>query len=432
LYDKKRIINRYGKPEKINTIKIILAENRELNTGKKYAATKQFGISLKPEKNIMYRFFHFLLIAILFPAARGTAQDATRIDWGPAVIINNVPVTKPAPATGRHGNYGSEYVRLLHLRDGAWLAGYTVSVNKGYDVNEPYGPASTGGLELQISKSTDQGKRWQKISVISDPGRDLDNTQLIETKNGSVLLACRSVRWQESYILRVYKSPDKGLTWSAFSVIDSTAGAPGALGHPDKGIYEPHMYYLDNGQLSVMYANEKHVTENPSYSQIISQKISTDEGKTWGRERWAVYEPGHNKSRPGMPVWTKMKNGGFMLVYEICGPEKCHVYCKTSADGISWPAGFGTEIPEQLGGPYVLSLTDGRLLVTSNSGNLSISKDYGKSWQTTDRPWSKILWGSLYQLKPGQIISASSVPRDGGGHEVGLKMGSLKALPKSE
>jgi len=403
-----------------------------LHAGKKYAATKQFGISLKPEINIMLRFFHFLSIAILFATARGTAQDTTRIDWGAPVIINNVPVIKTAAATGRHGNYGSEYVRLLHLRDGDWLAGYTVSVNKGDNVNEPYGPASTGGLELQISKSTDQGKHWQKISVISDPGRDLDNTQLIETQNGSVLLACRSVRWQESYILRVYRSRDRGRTWSAFSVIDSTAGAPGALGHPDKGIYEPHMYYLDNGKLSVMYANEKHVTENPSYSQIISQKVSADEGKTWGKERWVAYEPGHNKSRPGMPVWTKMKNGKFMLVYEICGPEKCHVYCKTSVDGIDWPAGLGTEIPDQLGGPYVLSVTDGRLLVTSNSGNLSLSEDYGKSWKTTNRPWPKILWGSLYQLKPDQVISASSIPRDEGGHEVGLKMGSLKSFPKSD
>jgi hypothetical protein len=46
-------------------------------------------------------------------------------------------------------------------------------------------------------------------------------------------------------------------------LLTRTAGKPGELGHPDKGIYEPHLYILNNGSLSVMYANEKHVIENP-------------------------------------------------------------------------------------------------------------------------------------------------------------------------
>jgi hypothetical protein len=192
------------------------------------------------------------------------------------------------------------------------------------------------------------------------------------------------------------------------------------------------MYYLKNGQLSVMYANEKHVVENPSYSQIISQKVSPDEGKTWGKERWVAYEPGHHESRPGMPVWTRMKNGNYIVVYEICGPEKCHVYYKFSEDGMDWPLGSGTEIPDQLGGPFVLSLTDGRLLVTSNAGNISVSNDYGRSWKMTDRPWVKMLWGSLYQVGQDRIISASSVARDEGGHHVGLKTGRIRTFPKSD
>src|SRR5690606_8008851 len=122
-------------------------------------------------------------------------------------------------------------------------------------------------------------------------------------------------------------------------------------------------------------------------SQIISLKISADKDRTRGKEIWAAYQPGHPDSRPGMPVWTKMKNGRYILVYEICGPENCNIYYKTSDDGSAWPVGFGELIPEQAGGPYILSLNDGRLVVTSNKGNISISENYGKTWHLAQRPW---------------------------------------------
>lgn len=232
------------------------------------------------------------------------SQASDAVSWGQTVIISNEPIPAGADSTwGFYGYYGSEYARLLQLKNGSWLAGYTISTNKGYKKD------SAGGLQLQISKSIDEGKHWTVLSGIKDPGRDLDNAQLIQLKDGTILLACRSVRWQESYRLPVYKSVDGGKNWQYLSTIDSNEGKPGELGHPDKGMYESHMYILDDGRLSVMYANEKHVSETPSYSQIIAQKTSGDNGKTWGKEIWVAYEEGHNASRPGMPVWTKMKNG---------------------------------------------------------------------------------------------------------------------------
>jgi len=362
-----------------------------------------------------------------------TPGAAISIRWGAPIVVNDVPVFKDSnsvPAAGvsgkrKHGLYGSQYARLLMLRDGSWLAGYTVSRRDGYDRAQSFGPASTGGLELEVSRSTDQGKTWTIISTISEPGRDVDNAQLIETKNGSILLACRSVRWQESYILRVYKSGDKGVSWEKYSVFDSTAGAPGALGHPDKGIYEPHMYYLGDGRLAVQYANEKHVVESPSYSQIISEKVSPDEGRTWGPEIWVAYEPGNPDSRPGMPVWTRMKNGRYITVYEICGPEKCGIYYKYSKDGVHWPVGLGTQIPEQMGGPFVVALQDGRLLVSSNINNISESDDLGKTWKSLGSPWKQMLWSSLYSSPGGGVISVNSARREEGGNNIELVEGMI-------
>ncbi|MBA4165988.1 MAG: exo-alpha-sialidase [Chitinophagaceae bacterium] len=353
--------------------------------------------------------------------------NAFSITWSEPVLINNMPKFKDAGKVKdavdfyrEQGTYGSQYARMVVLADGNWLAGYTISRNNGYS------KTPRGGLELQISSSTDKGKHWKNISIISDPGHDLDNTQMIQLKDGSMLLACRTVRWQESYVLPVYKSNDKGKTWKRLSIIDSTSGKPGALGNPDKGIYEPHLYLLDDGRVAVMYANEKHVTATPSYSQIISEKISDDNGKTWNKELWIAYEPGHPLSRPGMPVWTKMKNGKFIVVYEVCGPEKCGIRYKISDDGKRWPVGLGETVPGQNGGPYILSLTNGNLLVTSNAGNLSVSDDYGKSWSLLARPWNKSLWGALYQTGNKQVSALNSPFRPEGGNNVQIKQGTIK------
>jgi len=369
----------------------------------------------------------FGIVIYIIPIFQLHAQVPISIKWDQQVLINNMPLFKDAGKVKdavnyfrQQGNYGSQYARMLELSNGTWLAGYTISKNSGYS-KEP-----KGGLELQISSSTDHGRHWKNIAVISDPGRDLDNTQIIELKDSSILLACRTVRWQESYILPLYKSSDQGKSWKRISIIDSVSGKPGSLGHPDKGIYEPHLYILDDGRLAVMYANEKHVIENPSYSQIISQKISNDNGKSWGKEIWVAYETGHPDSRPGMPVWTKMKNGKYIVVYEVCGPEKCDIHYKISDDGINWPIGLGQPIPNQLGGPFIVSLKNGQLLVTSNAGNLSVSDDYGLNWSKIESAWPQTLWGALYQTGQNEIGALNSPARKEGGNNVQIKYGKIQ------
>ncbi|RYY34994.1 MAG: exo-alpha-sialidase [Sphingobacteriaceae bacterium] len=371
----------------------------------------------------------FILLVIIGYSASACAQfkAVDSIKWEQQVLVNNVPVFTDAgkvPEAGgtsgrKHGYYGSQYARLLQLKNGTWLAGYTVSRNNGYK-NDP-----KGGLELEVAVSKDNCRTWKAISTITDTGRDLDNAQLVELPDGTILLACRSVRWQESYVLPVYKSTDKGKSWKRLSIIDETHGKPGDLGKPDKGIYEPHFYFLNDGRLSVMYANEKHVVETPSYSQIISQKISPDMGKTWGKEIWVAYEPGHNASRPGMSVWTKMNNGKYIVVYEICGPESCNIYNKISDDGINWPVGLGNLIPDQLGGPYILSLKSGALVVTSNKSQVSVSNDYGATWKTVNPAWPKTLWPSVYQISDNEIGVVNSAFRAEGGNNIQIRLGKI-------
>ena len=137
-----------------------------------------------------------------------------------------------------------------------------------------------------------------------------------------------------------------------------------------------------------------------------------------------------------MPVWTKMTNGKYIMVYEICGPLACNVYYKISSDGKSWPEGIGTAIPEQNGGPYILSLSDGRLIVTSNAGNISISDDFGSNWHTTSKPWehkkpfsedwTQTVWSSMYEVGDNEIVILTTIQREIGGHNIQMRFGTVE------
>ncbi|WP_158602315.1 sialidase family protein [Cohnella endophytica] len=309
-----------------------------------------------------------------------------------------------------------------------WMIVYTVYRNQGYFQDEK------GGTSLEVAISNDNGRSWTALSTISDPGRDLDNGQILKLKNGDLLLACRSVRWQESYRLPVFKSSDKGSTWEKVSEIDRNEGTSGSLGNPDKGLYEPYFQLLDKGDIAVFYANEKHVTETPSFSQTISEKVSKDNGKSWGEERFVAWAPDDPEARPGMSIATPMKNGKIMVAYEVCGTNNCEIYQKTSDDGLKWEPGIGTQVPFQAGGPYVTSLKDGSLILTSNANDVSISIDNGASWELNPvAPWNgtfpQYIWASLYQTGTDEIAAVTSTPREAGGHRVEIRFGRISKLP---
>jgi hypothetical protein len=226
--------------------------------------------------------------------------------------------------------------------------------------------------------------------------------------DGSVLLTCRSLVDGESFRLPVSRSRDGGRTWSALSNIDSNEGASGTLFA--KGLWEPHLFFLPDGRVSVIYSNEKHA----GYSQILSQKISEDGGKTWGAEMRIVEQPNGGKLRPGMGVPVRMRDGRFILVYEIVEIGNADVYYKISKDGMHWPEGLGKPIKGQHAAPFVVALHDGTLLVTSCSHKISLSKDMGQSWQSTRSAWNmpfKLVWPALYEIRTNNVVAVISNPQ---------------------
>jgi hypothetical protein len=277
---------------------------------------------------------------------------------------------------------------MTKLADGDWLAVYTV-----FPDDAP--------SRLRIARGRDKARTWETVATVATTGRNLDNGELIQLPNGDVLLAMRSIVKKTSYRLPVYRSRDGGVTWKYLSTIDRNETASG---HTDRGLWEPSFNLLDNGSLSVLYANEKHA---PGYSQIISQRLSTDGGATWSDETWAIYQPGGGAARPGMPVMARMENGRYMMVYEVCGfgPD-CDVAYQVSSDGETWAGGLGPYIRHQRCGPYILSTTGGRLIVTSCQNAISVSEDNGKTWFQNKPAWSlgfKYSWPAIYQTGPREI-----------------------------
>ncbi len=367
-----------------------------------------------------------LMLTAVF-ALCSSVYAANTITWGSTYTINNVNTFTDAGADARGirpGTFGSEYARLTKLANGTWLCVLTIYDNNGYTHM-----SSWGGTRLQVFKSTDNCRTWTLISTIADDNRDLDNGQIVQLANGELRMAARSVRWQESYRIYIYKSTDGGVTWPYLSTLDSNEGTPGSLGNPDRGLYEPHFQLLNDGSLACFYASEKYAASNPKYSQIIAEKVSTNGGTTWGAEIKVAWDTGNSAARPGMPVVTKMKNGQYMVVYEVVATQGGNIYRKTSSDGKTWSSGIGTVIPDQNCGPYITSMSDGRLLVTSCNQNVSVSTDYGNTWiLNPTKPWSfgfNYSWPSIYQTGTSEVAAVNSVPRSQGGHNVQVRIGTI-------
>lgn len=299
--------------------------------------------------------------------------------------------------------------RMIHLADANWLC-----------VNTRFG---RGGSSLEIRITTNAFLSWTKLAEVAEPGRLLDNGELIQLPGGEILLTGRSLIEGQSYRLPVYRSMDGGKSWTAFSNIDSNEGPPRSL--KQRGLWEPKFFPLPDGRLAVAFANEKHASDKPAFNQVCSERISSDGGKTWGNEIILAAEQGGGKLRPGMPVVARMSNGKFIAVYEVVGVGDADVFCKIADDGEHWPAGLGKRVEGHHAGPWVAVLSSGDLLLTSCANRMSCSRDGGATWNFVEPPpWNfgagKIFtWPAIYETATNQIavmISRRGVQMRFGSH----------------
>jgi hypothetical protein len=283
---------------------------------------------------------------------------------------------------------GGSWLRMVHLQDGSWLAAYTIF-------------PSGSNTELEIERSTNDMRTWSYVQTVSQSGRDLDNAQLTQLPNGTILLAMRSVVSGVSYRVQVYSTSSYSNPFSLLSVIDANED-----GSDDLGVWEPFLFVLPNGTVAAFYADELHQSEG--YNQLIGERLSTDNGATWGDESIAS-GVADGVSRPGCPYLTMMANASYMLSTEDC-PEggSCSSpggYYKISTDGETWSSGLGTNLPNTYSNTIAQSFLNGLILATSNNYNVFYSQDYGTTWDSITGPFSSGSWPSYYQTRTNEIAA---------------------------
>jgi len=143
--------------------------------------------------------------------------------------------------------------------------------------------------------------------------------------------------------LQVYASTDEGKTWTYRGSVIKGGGKPSDK--DNKGVWETNIHVLDDGRMVAYYSSEQHKAEG--YNQVLAHKLSTDGGKTWGKEVLDVAIPG-GVERPGMAIVERLGDGRYAMTYEnIDGPQNGQVQIKFSRDGLD----FGD--PQRHGDPVI-------------------------------------------------------------------------------
>lgn len=260
---------------------------------------------------------------------------------------------------------------------------------------------------LPIYRSTNGGSNWAQISTITSntPGWDIEAPTLFEVprsipglNQGDILAAGTAWRVGDytQQKVEVFRSTDKGASWTYLSNCTQTSGQPNRWGH---GIWEPTFLIADNNTLACFISDER-PADSPTSNQIIGHYTSSNGGVSWNATLTPdVYFPNDNLARPGMQTFAELPNGNFIMSYEMCrdatdADDACEVYVKFSSDGLNWGAAgsAGTLVQtsdnRQLlhtpyvswtpgGGPNGTVILSGQRVVSGPTGNKTVLAESG-------------------------------------------------------
>ena len=277
---------------------------------------------------------------------------------------------------------------------------------------------------MPIYRSTDAGASWSQISSISSntTGWTIEAPTIFEVPrtipglNQGDILAAGTAWSTGNYTqqkVEVFRSTDKGQTWSYLSNCTQTSGLPNSIGH---GIWEPSFLVADNNTLACFISDER-PANSATNNQSIGHYTSTNGGASWSASATPdVAFPADNLRRPGMQTFAELPNGQFVMSYEMCrdatNPDHaCEVYIKFSDDGLNWGSlgNAGTLVAtsdarELLHTPYVswasgggpngTLLISGQRVVSGPTGNKTVLAESGTVlFQNTNLgvgPWTEL------------------------------------------
>lgn len=224
------------------------------------------------------------------------------------------------------------YPRAVRLQHSGTANGTIVSSIVSFEGNN--------GVGL-VYESTDGGASFAQIGRIADSaassGRGLCCATLFELPRQMGTNPPGTLLWAASMgqdtpdrrmSLRVWKSADRGRTWTFLSNIFTASNT--------RGVWEPEFSVDAQGRLVCHFADETQT----GYSQLLTRVVSTNGGVSWSGRTNTVASP-VSSERPGMPVVRQLPNGEYFMSYEVCtvsGIHRCAVRFRVSPDGWNWGA----------------------------------------------------------------------------------------------
>lgn len=330
--------------------------------------------------NVRFSFLAALLLS-------GVLYAQQPVTWSGTTVLESDP---------------SSWARMTQLTDGSWLAAYMYATTPN---------------RIRLKRSFDRMRTWQFVTEITEDGRDLDNPALCVLPDGTVELAIRSVIVGQSYWIETYRSTDSGNSFTYQSQVD--------WDHRVQGVFEPYLYVLPGGQLACFYTNDSHQRDTPPYSQVLSEKVSSDGGATWGEEIFAVAQPG--AARPGEANVVPLPGNVFALFYEMCGSENCLGHVSYSTDGMNW-AGIGPVIPGTFQDVQVVDMGGGLIIATSNLKDIVVSTDYTNTWIDTHQSvFTYGSWPAIYRTGPTEFAVVMTGAGDQGQAGEYIRFGNINA-----
>ena len=222
-----------------------------------------------------------------------------------------------------------------------------------------YEPSDPGNVPL--FESRDDGDSFTRIGTVDESAHRGDTSWALrwqphlselprssgDLPAGTLMLAANAIRRDGSgritdQDLQLYASRDGGRTWTYRSSIVRGGGQPSD--RLNKGVWEPYIVVLDDGRMVVFYSTEQHKAQG--FNQLLAHRVSSDGGRTWGKEVFDVALPG-GVERPGMAIVERIPGRGYAMVYENidntavqspAGARNGQVHIKFSRDGLDWGA----------------------------------------------------------------------------------------------
>ena len=368
-----------------------------------------------------------LVLMTVMTAQLTAAPRAAAVTTGNGAVVYSPPAGSAFnPEGGRAA--GTTYAKVVTLKNNGTSNGTQLATFDKLVL-------SNGIQTYPIHRSTDNGATWTKISEVNPSINfpTLTRTaqpflfelpqQVGNLPAGTVLLTGMVMpEDRSSSTLVVYKSLDKGLTWSFHSTID--AGGPAVYDPSPTSttttVWEPSLAIDGYGGLVAYFSDERQKANG--VLQAVSYRRSTDGGLTWGALA-NVSAPPNNSDRPGMITVTKMQDGRYLATFEVVNrPSQSQntapVYFKTSPDGLNWSpaASIGTKVALKDGrgigsSPFVKWVPTGgpkgMVIIASKwsldaAGNIDGGQNFYVNYNLGDGPWERLPFAVTYDASDTQ------------------------------